>query len=327
MLLTGATGFVGAALLRALLARGMPPDRIRCLVRAPERAMAAGIPVASAWIGDLGDPRSLARAAEGIDLCLHVAGAVKGYRPGHFLEANAMGTARLVDALTQAVPGARLVLVSSLAAAGPSPDGATSLLPPDRCRPCSLYGESKRQGELAVVGAQGLAWTVVRPPIVYGPGDAATRLLFRQALGPVCLVPRAERPLSIIHVDDLVAALLRAAEGRATGRILAVEGPDRTTTHDLLAAIARACGRRARLVPVPMVLPRTAAVAADLWARLRRRPGFFSQDKVREIGAPGWVADGAPARQALGWQPQVTLAAGLAAVAVREGFARPGAAG
>ena len=101
---------------------------------------------------------------------------------------------------------AKVVLVSSLAAAGPSLDGADSNCGPAACRPVSVYGASKLQGELAFAES-GLRHLIVRPPVVYGPGDSATRLLFAQALAPLCVVPLRPRPLSIIHVDDLVAAL------------------------------------------------------------------------------------------------------------------------
>ncbi len=166
--------------------------------------------------------------------------------------------------------------------------------------------------------ASGLPFTIVRPPVVYGPADAATRLLFAQAKAPLVLVPRIARPLSAVHVDDVASALLAALRVRPVGAVLALDGPDRTDTHALLRAIAAACGRRARLLGVPMWLVRTAALAADALARVRRRPGFFSRDKVREIAACGWVADGGPAARLLGYRPAIPLANGLAAVAQAE---------
>ncbi|MEO6594086.1 MAG: hypothetical protein ABIP94_04980, partial [Planctomycetota bacterium] len=86
-------------------------------------------------------------------------------------------------------------------------------------------------------------------------------------------------------------------------------------------AIAAACGRRARLLGVPIPVASAAGLACDLVAGLRRQASYFSRDKVRELAACGWVADGEPARVRLDFEPAVQLAAGLAHVARREGFA------
>ena len=86
--------------------------------------------------------------------------------------------------------------------------------------------------------------------------------------------------------------------------------------------MAVACGRRARLLPVPMPLAALAAAASELWGRWRGGIGHFNRDKVREIRASGWVADGMPARVALQCSPHIGLPDGLAAVARAEGLLR-----
>src|SRR5690606_37682386 len=246
------------------------------------------------------------------DVIVHLAGAVKALHRADYFESNAQCTERLL----RAAPRARVVLVSSLAAAGPSTDGRGSGAPPDACRPCSVYGESKRQGELALLaGARppGRAFVVLRPCLVYGPGDAATALLFRQAAAPVCFVPRRPRPLSTLFVADVVAAIRAALTRTDADDAFVPLGGEVTDTHALLRAIAAARGRRARLVPVPRAVAACAACAADAAARVRGVPGYFSRDKVREVFAPGWVADPEPARTLLGFMARVGLQAGLAA--------------
>lgn len=321
-LVTGATGFLGGLLVRELVAAGVPPVRLRCLVRNADRAVAGGLPRTSLVIGDLATPAAdLEAAASDVAIVVHLAGTLVGHRAAEFEAVNVHGTERLLAAVAAAAPRAHVILVSSLAAAGPSVDGVGTALPPAACRPVSFYGNSKRGGELAVLRS-GQPWTILRPPVVYGPGDSATRLLFRQACGLVCPVPPAPRPLSVIHALDVVAAIRLAMELRPAGAILPLAGPQDTDTHGLLRAIARAAGRTARLLPVPLWLAAGAAGVSDLWGRVRGRASHFNRDKVRELRAPGWVADAGPAAQALGFRARVELPDGLAAVAAAEGFGR-----
>jgi nucleoside-diphosphate-sugar epimerase len=249
----------------------------------------------------------------------HLAGTLKASGSSGFRAVNTDGTANLVAAVQAAAPAAQFVLVSSLAAAGPSVDGRGTDLPPDRCRPVSAYGDSKRGGELAVV-ASPLPWVIVRPPAVYGSGDEATRLLFRQACGVVAPVPRRPAPLSLVAVADLAEALLLAPAACGRRLFVPIDGRDRTDTHALVRDIAAACGRRARLLPVPGMVASAAAMCCDMIARLRGTSSFFNRDKVREIAAVGWVADGSVAARELGFVPTTPLADGLRAVAAAEGL-------
>ena len=272
-------------------------------------------------LGDLRDRAVVERAVEGAQLVFHLAGTIKGARPSDFLPVNRDATGLLADAIARRAPSAFVVHVSSLAAAGPSVDGHGTDRDASECRTVSAYGESKRLGELAMT-ERVRRFAIVRPPVVYGPGDSATRLLFRSANGPLCFVPPRTAPLSVVHVRDVVGALLAVAHCQPHGATLALDGPDRTDTHALLSAIARACGRRARLAPLPLGLAAAAAWLCDAYSRASGRLLHFNRDKVRELRAAGWVGDARRLAAMTGFHAGVRLEDGLREVALIERFAR-----
>ena len=313
ILITGATGFLGRALVRHLLDAGRGSATLRLLVRDSGRAEALGLPRESLVIGDITAPDSLVSAVRGVGCVIHLAARTTALRPAEFTEVNAGGTQNLVTALEQSNRDARLVLVSSLAAARPTVDGIGSGAPPENCWPVSRYGRSKLEAERTLLEHWWwMNWAVVRPPVVYGPGDPATALLFRQATALITPVPVRRRPLSVAYVDDVVDCIARAGLSRGVVGHLPIDGAERTDSHDLMRRVARAAGRRARLVPFPMPLARLLGPVADAYARVRARPSFISSDKLREVSACGWVADPALAERTLGFRAKVGLDEGLA---------------
>jgi nucleoside-diphosphate-sugar epimerase len=321
VLLTGATGFIGAAVLRRLRALGV---EVRCLVRDAGRAARAGIPAEVQRLGDLADPVAVRAAAAGVASVLHLAGATKSLDDAGFERANADG----VRALAEVTPDrARFVLVSSLAAVGPSRDGAATVRPSSEASPVSRYGASKLRGEHKLLEHRDrLDWCILRPPIVYGPNDDGTLLLIRQALGWLAPVPTPPRPLSLIHVEDLASALVLALGRRGVHGYFPTDGAERSDTTALVRTIARLAGRRARPVPLPMLFARAAGHVADVFHRWRGKPSFFCADKMREASAPGWVADREAIFAALGFTPTIDLAAGFGPLLERRIAAPRGAA-
>ncbi len=158
--ITGATGFIGAALLRKLAGHGW---RVRALYRTRTGAM-PGIRTDNdmQWIqGSLADSESVARLVQGAEAVIHCAGAVRGASQEQFDRVNVAGVARLARAARHSRPMPRFLLISSLAAREPQ---------------LSFYAASKRGGEEVLRStAQGMPWCVLRPPAVYGPGDREMR--------------------------------------------------------------------------------------------------------------------------------------------------------
>jgi nucleoside-diphosphate-sugar epimerase len=195
-LVTGATGFIGARLTRMILARG---GTVTALARPSPRARALrelGVQVVP---GDLTTGRGITEALRGADRVIHLAAALRARTPAGFWAVNRDGVSRLVHALAAQHRPARLVMCSSLAA-GPA---------------ISLYGASKRAGEQVVRQHAGRVPAVIlRPGIVYGPGEEALlpALLPMIRLGVVVKAGYGPRRYGMVYVDDLCTALLAAAE-------------------------------------------------------------------------------------------------------------------
>ncbi|MEO8189505.1 MAG: NAD-dependent epimerase/dehydratase family protein [Acidobacteriota bacterium] len=289
-LLTGATGFLGAHVARSLLAHGWT---VRALARGgPERLkdlVSLGVvPVP----GDLSARTDLAAAALNVDAVVHVAGITKARTREDYREGNARATALLVEAARQSAPEALFLLVSSQAAAGPARRGRP-VTEEDSARPISWYGESKREGEEAVKAGWRGPRVIVRPSIVFGPGDRGLFVLFQAARRGWLPVPAGDSKVQLIRAERAAEAIARAAaRPDLSGRTGFLADPDPIAISDLSRLIARLPSRRPHLMPVPRVLIRAAGAAETLVETLTRRSRPFNADKAREILAGDWTCSG-----------------------------------
>jgi len=293
---TGATGFIGGHLVDALRARG---DEITALVRDPGRAREIARRGAHIVVGGLG-AGNLRELMAGHDIAYHLAGLVAGRNEAEFLATNQGGTAQVVAA-AQAADVSRFVLVSSLAAGGPSTPG-TPLNGSEPPRPVTQYGRSKLAAEV-VVRESDLEWTVLRPPAVYGPGDREMLRLFKAAatgLAPV--FGHGSQPLSLVFGPDLAAGIVAAgATEKTRGGIYYAAHPEVLTARQLVESVGRAIGKRVRVVAIPRWVGRMVLRATDLAARLANRATVLSVDKAEEFFAPAWVVDSSSLTEATGW--------------------------
>ena len=289
--ITGATGFVGQAVLEQAATHGLP---IRALVRKPQPPR-AGVE----WIeGDLDDTAALNRLVERADAVIHIAGVVNAPDAAGFTAGNVAGTLNVVTAAMLAGTP-RFVQVSSLSAREPQ---------------LSIYGASKLKGE-KVVMASPLDWTVVRPPAVYGPRDREMLELFRFAkAGVVPLPPHGK--MAVIHVDDLARLLLALVPGGEDVSHLLFEPDDGHPggwTHKSFArAIGWAVGKRITPLPLPAFALRAAARGDRL---LRRASAKLTEDRVGYMCHPDWTVRDEMRPPVARWTPQIGTREGLKATA------------
>ena len=340
VLVTGGTGFVGRHLLPRLLAAGA---HVTCLTRAASRTghLPADVAVARA---DLRTGEGLSEALAGQDVVIHMAALLFGLGWQDYLRANALAARALAVALADveaAAQGsgkglpARFVLVSSLAATGPSdcPPGVADNAVP---APVSAYGWSKLLVEQILGRALGDRLVTLRPPIIYGSGDKGLLPVFKGAARGFAVSPGAFRdfPVSAVHARDMAQAVLLCCKDTARGVYHINDGGLYSMAH-FCRVMGAALGRpRLRVIHLPLPLMAvTAGLASSgglLWARLSRclpsrapqRAPNWNLDKYREARQAGWLCDAARIRRELGYEPQVSLAEGMAEAV--EGYRREG---
>lgn len=318
ILLTGGSGFIGQRLAHRLKARA---DSVTALVRrtsARQELERAGVRFA---IGDLMTGEGLPEALEGVDCVIHLAGVTKARAPEDYFRGNAEGTRRLVEAMARQPKPPRLVHVSSLAAAGPSAVGRPRR-EHEAPAPVSHYGKSKLGAEQAVREfAHRIPSVIVRPPLVYGPGDKEfiPSLLPMARFGLYLKSGFGTKEYSAIHVDDLCEALIAAAE---KGRTLSLDDPGAGVYHvsdghahtwqDVCTTLSKAMGKLPLAVlPVPDVVSYAAGVAGQLQALVRGTVPMVSLDKAKEMRCEAWTCAIDRAREELGFSPAFTLEQGL----------------
>lgn len=237
VLVTGASGFIGTALVPRLLAAGHTP---RLMMRSAPNAAPPGVQVVR---GDLADPASLAAAVRGADAVVHLGAATSGGRldPAVTYRVNVGGTTALIDACRTA--GCRRVVVMSTQHVH---------LP----RP-GLYGQTKRIAD-ALFTAADLDVTILRPSLVYGPG---TRGVFVKLAGLVRSLPvipiigPGQWHLRPVWVGDLADVVVQSlARPELAGRTYDVGGPDSVTYTEFVAAICGALGKPFRRIHLPLGL-------------------------------------------------------------------------
>jgi len=316
-LVTGGGGFLGGAVVRALVARG---DNVVSLARGDyPRLRDSGVETVR---GNLGQARDVLAAAEGCDVVLHVAAkaGISG-SAADYERSNVLGTAHVLQACRQ--HGIRRLVHTStpsvVHAGGDIAGGDESL--PYAHRFTSAYPRTKAVAERAVLAAdgEGLSTVALRPHLVWGPGDTqlVPRILDRGRRGRLRLVSGGGALIDTTYVDDAAAAHLLAADRLAPGAACAgkayfITSGDPRPVCEVVNAILAAGGLPPVTTSVPLPVAVAAGIAAELaWRVLRRRDDPpMTRFLARQLATAHWF-DISAARRDLGYTPQVSLDEGM----------------
>ena len=283
---TGANGFIGSHLCRRLAGAG---HETRALVRTSSSAFAGMRGVEQRVIGDLAQFDGWPAVLRAVDAVVHLAGYAHGRGSDDSVTAvNVKATVRAAQAST-----AHFIYVSTVKVHGEASrnrpfDERSTLTPYER------YAVSKAAAEDALRTLRGVRLTVVRPPLVYGPGVRANFLALVGAIAKGIPLPLAaiRNRRSLIYAENLADALVACLErAQAVGRTYLVADGEALSTPALCHAIGRALGRPAHLFPVPAALIPVRSLTRSL------------------------EVDDSAIRRELGWQPPFSLEEGLRATA------------
>lgn len=293
--LTGSTGFIGQHLVSALLHEGW---RVKALTRQPN-----ALPENSNLqqvTGALENRPALEDLVSGVDAVLHVGGRITARNRREFESANVIGTDNLIRAIAGQPRPPRIIYLSTIAAREPH---------------LSSYAATKREGEKQFLSHdQALSWQILRPPVVYGPGDKQTLMLFRQFKSGFALDLGSGGRFSMIYVDDLVSALLSLLQDfpRKSAIFELDDGhPNGYCWDDVVTEASRKLDRRVRTIAVPKAVQYLIVASASAMSAVTRKPPVLSAGKLHEFAHPDWVATTNLLSDCSEWQPKINLREGI----------------
>ena len=246
----------------------------------------------------LTDVDQLTAAITQCNAVIYCAGSVRGRKAADFSSANIMGVKAILEALKRSESAPPLLLLSSLAATKPE---------------LSDYAFSKKAGEKVLQSNPALAWTTIRPPAVYGPGDREMLPILKMIRrGLLAHAGPANQRLSLLHVDDLINAIISWLSAPKNCLHQSYSIDDGTPGGYDWSGIGSAVsdGRFVSLRVPAFLLKGTAKLNLLISAVLGYAP-MLSPGKARELLESEWLCDNQAFTEATGWQPQLDLVHGV----------------
>lgn len=312
ILVTGATGFLGSMLVTELVRQKQP---VRILVRDVKKAREQFGKAVTIIPGGITDAKQVQQAVDGTTIIYHFVGRL--YHPSIptelYRRTHVEGTRILLDACKGQNQLQRIVHCSTTGVFGVT--GKTPAVEDARFAPTNPYESTKLEGELLALKAhqeEGLPISIIRPGLVYGPGDLHLLGFFTSIKkGLFRVIDGGKAELHPVYIDDMTAAFLLCGERlEAVGRSYNIAGEQTATIHELATAIAHALGRELPGGSIPLWL---ANLASDIFAVIpgmqgekapltRSRVKFLTKSRVYDISR---------AKKELGYAPRVELEEGM----------------
>ncbi|MEW6067748.1 MAG: NAD(P)-dependent oxidoreductase [Nitrospirota bacterium] len=304
-LVTGATGFIGSHLCEDLVKKGF---EVSCLTRKTSNLKWLENLDIKPVTGDCTEIESLRAVVKDFDYIFHLAGITKSCSKDAFFHINAKGTENLIKIVYEKNPALkRFVYLSSLAAVGPSKNGAP-VTEDSNPSPVSDYGRSKLEGEKAVLKYKDLLpITIIRPPAVYGPRDKDMLMIFKMIkkgfffdLGKCCY--------SLLYVDDLIQGIILCAENKkAEGETYFLSDNNSYTGDEVAMEISSIFNVKAKPLKVPkFVMPFFAFICEKF-----NKHGIINRDRINDFRHSIWLCDSKKAKEEIGFITKVMLKEGI----------------
>lgn len=306
---TGGTGFIGSHLAERLIEHAGWHE-VKCLVRSEDKWLEDKL--FTRVKGDLHSIRSIEEALAGVDTIFHLAAIVKAPTQKEYTHANVDATENLIR-LAKKTGVKKMVILSSLAAAGPS--NGHPKTEKDPLNPVSMYGKSKKEMEELVHKLAGpdLSITILRPPVVYGPREDQIYTLFKMMnKGFAPIVGDGEHPrLSIVYVQDVVQALIKAAYQKETGvHTYFISGDKIANWNQIKDIVTTVLGKKVTTVKISPDWVKKIAGVIETSASFFGSYPVVNKEKANEMVLE-WTCSHQKATDELGYIPEYTLEEGI----------------
>ena len=297
--LTGATGFVGKHFIEMALLEGFS---IRALTRNPQDDK-----VGVTWVeGDLANSKSISSLVKGTDTIVHLAGVVKSLNWKGFEEDNVKGTRKLCGAVKATFAKIKkkpnIIIVSSMTARAPW---------------LSYYSASKRlaENEAQILLSENFKLSILRPPAVYGPGDAEILQLFKSfKIGFAPSIGMGGNRFSMIFVEDLAHAIISLSNPQPTSNQIYEldDGAENGYNMKDIAQIAECIfSRKIKMLPIPPFLLSLGGYINSAFAKVIHKPAMLTHLKANEIRHNDWVAKTNKLNGLNNWSPKTSISEGF----------------
>ncbi len=310
ILITGANGFVGSHLSKKLLQEG---HTVFGLVRTPSKIL---LPHANFYLikGDLStDNLSWAKALpDDLDGCIHTAGLVHSYNRDDFFRVNTEGTKVLILKLKELYPlKFKFLLISSLAAAGPVALGEKK----DEEQidfPVSEYGRSKKESENYLKNLAPTSWqtSIIRPPMIIGPGDMAVLDIFKMVKSRIIILPGMNSKLkeySFVCVFDLLETITKLLVCEES-MLLYSAFPKTIQFKELIEEIRKQLKITWLIyLPIPLFIVKIISLLLSMIFKIKKHDLRLTPDKISELAPMAWTCDSTRSETRLGQIYQYNL--------------------